>query len=97
MTNELREKLGTKGAKCNLQFPAAERDYYLSECGFTDEERDIFILRSRGKTILQISFIMEEKYKKELTNNEYSIFKVEQRIRSIKKKILAVSKEYSKV
>lgn len=88
--SELREMLCTKGCKCKLQFTTSERDYLIRECGFTDEEKEIFLLRSRGKTILQISFIMEEKYSKQLPNGTYTVGKVEARIRSIKKKILKV-------
>lgn len=87
---ELKEALSTKGAKCNLQFPTREKDYFISECGFTDEESEIFSLRARGKTVLQISFIMQENHKSELPDGIYSVSKVEARIRSIKKKMLNV-------
>ena len=90
MENELRTKLCTKGAKCNLQFTTSERDYYINECGFTDEEKDILLLRSRGKSILQISFLMEQKYSDDLGGGIYSVSRVESRIRSIKNKILKV-------
>lgn len=89
---ELAEKLSTKGAKCNLQFTTSEREYFEKECGFTDEELEIFQLRSRGKSVLQISFIMEERHGKENPSGTYSISKVESRIRSIKRKILKVIK-----
>lgn len=78
-----------KGVKNNLQFTRAEREYFERECGFTDEELEIFRLRSRGRTVLQISFDMEEKYGREYPNG-YSLSKVEARIRKIKKKILKV-------
>lgn len=91
MDSETRAKLEEKGAKCNLQFPTLERDFYISACGFTDEEKDVFILRSKGKTVLQISFEMEELYKDTLCGNAYSVWKVESRIRAIKKKILNVT------
>lgn len=68
--------------KCNLQFPANELNYYLDNCGFTDEEKDILIFRARGKTILQIAFLMEEKL-----GIQYCPTRVERRIRSIKRKI----------
>lgn len=87
---ELKEALSVKGTKCNLQFSRSEREYFEQECGFTDEELEIFRLRSRGKSILQISFAMEELHGKELPGGQYSISKVEARIRSIKKKILKV-------
>lgn len=63
--NELAVQLSTKGAKCNLQFTTSEREYFERECGFTDEELEIFKLRARGKSVLQISFIMEELHGKE--------------------------------
>ena len=78
-----------KGKKHNLQFTTAEKEYFERECGFTDEELEIFRLRARGKSILQISFIMEDLHGKENPNG-YSISKVEDRIRKIKKKILKV-------
>ena len=90
MDDELRAALTAKGTKCKLQFPASVRDYFIKECGFTDEELDVFMLRNRGKTVLQISFIMQEKYGPELPGGQYSVGKVEARIRTIKKKILRV-------
>lgn len=90
MDDELRAALTAKGTKCNLQFPTSVRDYFINECGFTDEEKDVFLLRSRGKTVLQISFLMQEKYGPELPGGQYSVGKVEARIRTIKRKILRV-------
>lgn len=81
-----------KGVKCNLQFPTAERLYYERECGFTDEELEILELRAKGKTVLQISFIMSDRHSRELTTGYYSVGKVEARIRSIKAKIRNVIK-----
>lgn len=93
--NELAEQLSTKGTKCKLQFTTAERQFFERECGFTDEELEVFRLRARGKSILQISFIMEDLYRKELPGGQYSVSRVEARIRSIKKKMLKViSKAY---
>lgn len=86
----LSQQLSTKGTKCNLQFTTAEHDYFEKECGFTDEELEIFRLRARGKSVLQISFIMEELHGKESPSRTYSVSKVEARIRSIKRKILKV-------
>lgn len=90
MMDELREQLSTKGARCNLQFTTAEKEYFERECGFTDEELEIFRFRARGYSVLQISFKMEELHGKETPSGTYSISKVEARIRSIKKKILKV-------
>lgn len=86
----LKEQRAEKGHKCKLQFSTKEKEFFERECGFTDEELDIFRLRARGYSILRISFFMEEKYKKELTNGMYSVSKVESRIRSIKDKIIKV-------
>lgn len=89
MYNELRMALA-KGEKCKFQFPTSERDYFIRECGFTDEEMDVFMLRSRGKTVLQISFILSDKYGNEIPGGQYTVSKVEARIRSIKRKMLKV-------
>ena len=56
----LKERLEEKGAKCNLQFSTKERLYFEQECGFTDEEIEIFRMRSRGFSIVKISMTMEE-------------------------------------
>lgn len=44
----LKERLEEKGAKVNLQFTTREKQYFEEECGFTDEEIEIFRMRSRG-------------------------------------------------
>lgn len=51
----LKERLGVKGAKCNLQFSTREREFFEREAGFTDEEIEIFRMRSRGFSIVKIS------------------------------------------
>ena len=81
----LKERLQEKGAKCNLQFTTAERQFYEAECGFTDEELQIFRLRSRGFSVVKISQYMSDQL-----DEYYSVSKVEARIRSVKDKILAV-------
>lgn len=86
----LKEQLSVKGSKCKLQFSTKEREYFERECGFTDEELEIFRLRARGFSIIKISFIMEEKFGKEIPGGQYSVSKVENRIRSIKDKILNI-------
>ena len=78
-----------KGVKNNLQFTTAEKEYLERECGFTDEELEIFRLRARGKTVLQISFIMEDLHGKDSPCG-YSVSRVESKIRRIKSKILKV-------
>ena len=81
----LKERLAVKGAKCNLQFTRAEREYFEMECGFTDEEVDVFRMRSRGYSVVKIMHEMEAKH-----NKYFSQSTVEARIRSIKDKILKV-------
>lgn len=83
--DELKEKLGSKGAKCNLQFSTKEREYFIQEAGFTDEEIEIFRMRSRGFSIVKISQEMSYHYDK-----YFSISTIEGRIRSIKDKILRI-------
>lgn len=81
----LKERLVVKGAKCNLQFTRAEREYFEAECGFTDEEIEVFRMRSRGFSVVKIMHEMES-----LHNRYYSQSTIEARIRSIKDKILKV-------
>lgn len=83
--DKLKAKLSEKGAKCNLQFSTREREYYEQEAGFTDEEVEIFRMRSRGFSIVKISMQMAE-----LHGHYYSTSTIEGRIRSIKDKILRV-------
>ena len=82
---DLKEQLAVKGAKFNLQFTRAEREYFEHECGFTDEEIEVFRMRSRGFSVVKI---MHEMYS--LHNRYYSQSTIEARIRSIKDKILKV-------
>lgn len=82
---DLKEQLAVKGTKCNLQFTRKEREYFETECGFTDEEVDVFCMRSRGFSVVKIMHEMEAKY-----NKYYSQSTIEARIRSIKDKILKV-------
>ena len=82
---KLKEKLLEKGAKCNLQFSTKEREYYEREAGFTDEEIEVFRMRSRGFSVIKISHEMES-----LHNKYYSTSTIESRIRSIKNKILRI-------
>lgn len=68
-----------KGKKNNLQFTTAEKEYFERECGFTDEELEIFRLRARGKTVIEISFTMTDLHGKELPTGYYTVSKVEDR------------------
>lgn len=81
----LKEQLSEKGAKVKLQFSRKEKDLYEAECGFTDEELQIFRMRTRGFSVTKISMEMAN-----ITNQYWSISRVESRIRSIKDKILAI-------
>lgn len=81
----LKEQLSEKGAKVKLQFSRKEKDLYEAECGFTDEELQIFRMRTRGFSVTKISMEMAD-----ITNQYWSISRVESRIRSIKDKILAI-------
>lgn len=83
--DDLKARLGARGAKCNLQFTRAEREYYETECGFTDEEIDVFRMRSRGYSVVKIMHEMESRH-----NKYFSQSTIEARIRSIKTKILKV-------
>lgn len=87
---DLKNRLSSKGAKWNFELTRKEQEYLLAECGFTDEEVEIFKLRCRGKSILQTSFEMEDRHRDELPNGIYSCKRVETKIRAIKKKILKV-------
>lgn len=90
---ELSSTLSAKGAKCKFQFSTREQLYFEQECGFTDEELDIFKFRNRGLSVLEISFLMEDKYGKKIPGGQYSVSKVEARIRAIKKKMLKIIKD----
>lgn len=83
---DVKKHLG-KGAKFNFQLTTSQKETFIRECGFTDEELEIFELRTRGKSIIEITFIMTDKHAKELMGQPYTEGKVERRIRSIKNKI----------
>lgn len=83
--DEIKERLSEKGAKCNLQFSTREREFYEREAGFTDEEIEIFRMRSRGFSVIKISQEMSVRHDK-----YYSLSTIEGRIRSIKDKILRI-------
>ena len=82
---KLTERLTVRGAKCNLQFTRSEREFFEQECGFTDEEVEVFRMRSRGFSVVKIMHEMES-----LHNKYYSQSTIEARIRSVKDKILKV-------
>ena len=62
-----------------FDFTRTEYEYFLSECPFTDEEKQVFDLRRKGKSIVQISF--------ELNVSQST---VSRRIKSITKKVKKV-------
>lgn len=75
---DLKERLSVKGSKCNLQFSTKERLYYEQEAGFTDEEIEIFRMRSRGFSVIQISHEMTERHDK-----YFSVSTIEGRMTSL--------------
>lgn len=79
--------LVTPGAKCRLQFPPDTLDALSRRCCFTDEEAAILRYRSRGMTLLEISFCMQRDFGRRYPDGQYSDRKVDRRIRSIKDKI----------
>lgn len=83
--DNLKGMLSEKGTKVKLQFSRKEKELYETECGFTDEELQIFRMRTRGFSVAKISIEMAE-----ITGQYWSISRVESRIRSIKDKILSV-------
>ena len=62
-----------------FDFTRTEYEYFLAECPFTEEEKQVFDLRRKGKSIVQISF--------ELNVSEST---VSRRIKSITKKVKKV-------
>ena len=81
----LKEQLQEKGAKVKLQFSTKEKEFYLREAGFTDEEAEIFELRTRGFTLVKIQMTLQDRHDK-----YYSESVIDSRIRSIKDKILNI-------
>ena len=59
-----------------FDFTRTEYEYFLSECPFTDEEKQVFDLRRKGHSIVSISF--------ELNMSEST---VSRRIKSITRKL----------
>lgn len=78
----LKEQLSVKGTKVKLQFSTKEREYFEQEAGFTDEELEVFRMRTRGFSINKISVEMTDKFGK-----YFSVSTIEARIRTIKQKI----------
>ena len=61
------------------EFTEPECDYFRKVCNFTDEERAVFDLRVKGKTVIEIRFALSMAERT-----------VDRRLQSIKKKICKV-------
>ena len=61
------------------EFTGPECEYFRKACNFTDEERAVFDLRVRARSIVEIQFALH-----------MSESTVNRRIRSVKRKILKV-------
>lgn len=79
--------LTTPGARNLLQFPPEALEQLERRCAFTDEEREVLRLRARGYSLLEISFIMADRFGDRRPGGQYSDRTVDRRIRSIKNKI----------
>lgn len=67
----------------NLDFNNYEYEYFLNNCNFTDRQKEIFSLRRRGMSIIEIS-MYEGKF---LPTSSRT---VDREIRKIKNKILKI-------
>lgn len=66
-------------AKLNSEFTTAECEFFRRECNFTDEELNVFNMRVRGKSNVEIAM--------KLSMSEST---VDRRVRAIKRKIIKV-------
>lgn len=64
------------GKKMKLQFPAALRERFIAEAGFTAEETEILNMRASGLSLLEIA-----------DRKHCSVETINRRIRAIKNKI----------
>lgn len=62
-----------------LDFNKNEYDYFIEYCNFTDRQKEILDLRRKGKTIIEITFLVN--------TSEATVFR---ELKKIKKKILKV-------
>lgn len=60
-----------------LDFNKAEYEYFIENCNFTDRQKEILDLRRKGKSIVEITFIVHL--------SESTVFR---ELKRIKKKIL---------
>lgn len=79
--------LTTPGARNPLLIAPEELDRIERRCPLTDEERAVLRLRARGYTLLEISFIMADRFGGRRPGGQYSDRTVDRRIRSIKDKL----------
>ena len=66
-----------KGEVRGLDFNKAEYDYFIENCGFTDRQIEILNLRRRGKTIVEISMVVN-----------LSTRTIDRELKAIRKKII---------
>lgn len=62
------------------EFTEPECEYYRRQCNFTDDERKVFDLRVKGKSLIEMCFALN-----------MSESTVKRRIRAVKRKIYRVS------
>lgn len=63
----------------NLDFNKKEYEYFIENCNFTDRQLEIFDLRRKGKTIIEISLklnMSEATVNRELKKIKHKILKV---------------------
>lgn len=63
----------------NLDFNKKEYEYFIENCNFTDRQKDVFDLRRKGKSIIEISFklnMSEATVNRELKKIKHKILKV---------------------
>ena len=65
--------------KLKGEFTEPEIEYFRQKCNFTDDEREVFDLRVRGKSIVAISLALH-----------MSESTVSRRLRGVKKKVIRV-------
>jgi DNA-binding NarL/FixJ family response regulator len=63
----------------NLDFNKAEYEYFLENCNFTDRQKDIFELRRKGKSYIEIEFslnISQSTITREIKKIKHKILKI---------------------
>jgi DNA-binding NarL/FixJ family response regulator len=63
----------------NLDFNKSEYEYFLENCNFTDRQLEIFNLRRKGLTYIQMSFelhLSESTLKREVKRIKNKILKI---------------------